>query len=88
MESSGDDAEQWPVAVSVVEDLCNLFEKDANEYWEKGNEENKATGGNVNIEELRKQGIPNLIEGSIECGIVGLNPARVLWDAIHKVRGD
>jgi len=87
MEHSGDDAEQWPLAVSVMEDLCELFEKDADEYWEKGNEERKATGGNVNIEELRKQGIPNLIEGSIECGIVGLNPARVLWDAIHKVRG-
>ena len=83
-----EDEDEMPTVLSILEDLCNSLKKDGEEFGSQGAKERKATGGEIDIEALREQGIPGLIEGAIECGIVGLNPAEVLWDAIRKRRGE
>jgi len=75
-------------ALYVIEDLCEVFKREGGEFEKKGEEEEKATGGKIDVVALKEQGIPDLVSGAFDCQYAGLNPATVLSNAIKKIRGE
>lgn len=82
------DPEDAIEALVITEDLCSLFSRKCEDFWKKGERQIEATRGKFDLEKSKGQALPGLIEGCIECEIVGLNPTKVLWDAIRKHRAE
>ena len=80
--------DQFYTGLNVIEDLCKNFKKESYEFGKRGDEEKKATGGEIDVEALKEQGISDLVSSAIECQSAGLNPAMVLSNAIKKNRGE
>ncbi len=81
-----DDAD---MVLSLISDLCDSLRAKHEDFWTMGKKQTNATdGGKIDIEELKKRGIPGIMEGVISCSMEGMNPARVLWDAINRRRAE
>lgn len=87
--STWTDDESAPMALSLISDLYDSLKTKCGDFWTMGEKQRNATsGGTIDIEELKKRGIPGIMEGICSCSIEGMNPARVLWDAINQRRSE